>query len=169
MAGMDVRFINPFIAATRHVFRTMLSTDVVIGRPFLKKAGDPAAEVAAAIQLSGEVVGCVSLCFGVAAAEKMASAFAKTELNCRDADFSDALGELANMVAGQAKAHLESLHTTMSLPSVMVGGASVASLHQGHLRLGLPCDSSLGRFTVEVSMEVGESVVHVPATGKPFS
>src|SRR3972149_5929254 len=98
MAGMDVRYINPFITATRHVFRTMLSTDVVIGRPFLKKEGDPAAEVAAAIQLTGEAVGCVSLCFGMAAAEKMASAFAKTELNHRDADFSDALGELANMV-----------------------------------------------------------------------
>lgn len=30
---MDVRFINPFIAATKSVFSTMVDTEIVIGRP----------------------------------------------------------------------------------------------------------------------------------------
>ena len=35
---MDVKFINAFVSAILHVFKTMLDTQVNVGRPILKQA-----------------------------------------------------------------------------------------------------------------------------------
>ena len=69
-------------------------------------------------------------------------------------DFADALGELANVVAGQAKAKLDGFDISISLPSVIVGKTHVILNSKQRPRLALPCDSHLGPFTVEVAMVV---------------
>ena len=71
-------------------------------------------------------------------------------------DFADALGELANIVAGQAKAKLDGFNISISLPSVIIGKEHVVLQSKHRPRLAIPCDSPLGRFTVEVAMVVGK-------------
>ena len=100
--------------------------------------------------------GCVVLCFPMATALKSASTFAGVELTADHEDFSDALGELANMVAGQAKAKLEGFNISISLPSVIIGQEHVVLQSRQRPRLAIPCDSALGRFTVEVAMVIQE-------------
>ncbi len=152
---MDVRFINPFIASTKTVFKTMVATDIVIGRPYVIQANEEqTADVSAVIGMSGDAVGCVVLSLPMQTACNAAGKFAGVEMHGDHPDFSDALGELANMVAGQAKARFEGLNVSISLPSVIIGRQHVVSQSKAKPRLALPCSSELGNFTVEVALVV---------------
>jgi chemotaxis protein CheX len=150
---MDVRFINPFIASTKTVFKTMVATEITIGKPaFIQPNAEIAADVSAVIGMSGDAVGCVVLSLPMETAVNAASKFAGVTLTHEHPDFSDALGELANMVAGQAKARFDGLNVSISLPSVIIGREHVVSQSRAKPRLALPCASNLGNFTVEVAL-----------------
>lgn len=150
---MDVRFINPFIMSVRKVFQTMLATEVKVGKPTVITANhEGTADVSAVIGLSGDAVGCVILSLPMQTGEAAASKFAGMTLTREHPDFADALGELANMVAGQAKAQLDGMNVSISLPSVIVGPDHVVSQSRQWPRLHLPCESPLGMFIVEVAM-----------------
>lgn len=150
---MDVRYINPFIKSVSNVFQTMLSIDITFGKPTAKQNSTPRPDVSAIIGFSGDASGSVVLGFEKSTALKVASAFAGTELGIDDPDFADALGELANMVAGGAKANFEGFNITISLPSVIVGEAHEVIKSKAHPSLVIPCHLSLGDFIVEVAMK----------------
>ena len=149
---MDVRLINPFIVATQHVFKTTIMVDTVIGKPFLKDGDGPDTEVSALIGLSGDAVGSVVLCFPKATAIRIASALAGEELDADHPDFADALGEMVNMIAGQAKAQFDGLRCTISIPKVLSGTDLKVHRSRHEVTLVLPCDSTLGHFRVEVTL-----------------
>jgi chemotaxis protein CheX len=151
---MDVRFINPFIYAVKNVFNTMLGEEIMVSKPFIKAKNEANADVSAIIGLSGDAVGCVVLSFSMQTALNASGKFAGIEMTQDHEDFSDALGELANMVAGQAKAQMDGLNVSISLPSVVIGKEHQVSQSKNQPRLVLPCDSGLGRFCVEVAMVV---------------
>lgn len=152
---MDVRYINPFIESVRHLFKTMLQADLMISKPMLVD-GDMRADASAVIGFSGDVVGSVVLCFPLPTAVKAASAFAGMEINQDHEDFADALGELANIVAGQAKSKLDGFNVSISLPNVIIGREHAVLQSKQRPRLAIPCDSMLGRFTVEVAMVIDD-------------
>ncbi len=158
---MDVRFINPFVEAVQQLFKTMLNTELVIGKPSIRQ-DDVFADVSAVIGFSGDATGSVVLCFPMETAVKAASTFAGVEMKSDDEDFSDAIGELANIVAGGAKARMDGLNISISLPSVVVGTQHAVLRSRQRPRLAIPCDSSLGRFTVEVTMVVNKQVAASP-------
>jgi chemotaxis protein CheX len=161
---MDVRFINPFIASTKTVFKTMVATDINIGRPVIVRANEePAADVSAVIGMSGDAAGCVVLSLPMDTACNIASKFAGVTMTRDHPDFSDALGELANMVAGQAKARFDGLSVSISLPSVIIGRAHVVSQSKIKPRLALPCTCDLGNFTVEVILVVEKAAAGAQA------
>lgn len=163
-AIMDVRFINPFIASTKTVFKTMVATDIAIGKPLIIKANEEQhADVSAVIGMSGDAVGCVVLSLPMETACNLASKFAGVPLTQAHPDFGDALGELANMVAGQAKAKFEGLNVSISLPSVIVGDNHVVSQSRAKPRLALPCQCDLGGFTVEVVLVADKGAARAAA------
>lgn len=150
---MDVKFVNPFVQAIGNVFRTMVQAEVTVGRPHLK--AEPAApiDVSAIIGLSGDVTGSVVLSFDQESAVTIASKFAGTDVNPDHPDFADALGELANIVAGNAKKDFHGYEVNISLPSVIIGeGHTVSTSHMAP-QLVIPCECPLGNFAVEVSVE----------------
>jgi chemotaxis protein CheX len=52
---MDVRYVNPFMAAVRNVFATMVHTEVTAGRPSLRPQENRSADVSGVIGFSGGV------------------------------------------------------------------------------------------------------------------
>ncbi|HPD32654.1 MAG TPA: chemotaxis protein CheX [Phycisphaerae bacterium] len=150
---MDVRYINPFILAVQNVFKTMLNVEVLVSKPLIKTKESPTSDVSAIIGLSGPVSGSVTLCFSKQVAVRVASTLAGTELSVYEpADLTDALGELTNMVAGQAKIQLPQSNITISLPRVILGDQHRLLESRTSPVLLLPCDSSIGRFSVEVTL-----------------
>ena len=88
---------------------------------------------------------------------RIASRFAGAEISAQSPDLADALGELANIVAGQAKSRMDGLNIAISLPRVVAGAGHCVLKSNNMPVLALPCDSSLGRFSVEVAMMVNKT------------
>ncbi|HUW82926.1 MAG TPA: chemotaxis protein CheX [Phycisphaerae bacterium] len=65
---MDVRLINPFVSAVQNVFQTMASTEVRVGKPYVKTDGPCSADVSGVIGLCGDATGCAVLSFPKAVA-----------------------------------------------------------------------------------------------------
>ena len=161
---MDVRHINAFIEAVQTVFKIMMSADTVIGKPFVKeKDHKTESDLVAVIDLSGDVVGFLVLCFSEQTGLNIAQTIAGEAMGKDDSDLHDALGEVVNMIAGQAKSKFEGLHTSISTP-YMVANTQLYELENGKPTLVLPCDSTLGRFRLEVTMQVNEKPSEKPAT-----
>lgn len=156
---MDVRYINPFVRAIRNVFTTMLKVDVAIQKPCLRTDGRACADVSGVIGFSGDAAGCVVLTFPRGVAEKVASRFAGAPIVVNSLDMVDAIGELANMVAGNAKKDFEGVNIGISLPSVVMGPEHTIWQSREVPRLVIPCGSSLGGFFVEVALRVEKPVV----------
>ena len=156
---MDVRYINPFMASVRDVFRTMANVEVQILKPRMRTDECRQPGVSGVIGLSGDAIGACVLCFPTDVACKLASAFSGEEMSEGHPDFADAIGELANMVAGGAKAQFGGLAVTISLPSVIIGNPHkviVTGLSPDTPRLIIPCHTELGEFHVEVAMVIGK-------------
>lgn len=151
---MDVKLINPFVRAIKRVFETMVHTTLQVGKPALKAATSHSPDVSGVIGFSGDAAGCVILSFPMEVACRVASSFAGTPMTQEHPDFADAIGELANMVAGGAKAQFEGLNISISLPSVIVGTDHVVSRSRRDPHIIIPCETPLGEVYVEVGMAV---------------
>jgi chemotaxis protein CheX len=146
------KLIMPFMAAVRDVFQKMAGVKTTIGKPFLKTEAGPSYEVCGIIGFSGEITGSVVLSLSDTAAEKLVEAFAGVSMKRSDADFADAVGELANMVAGSAKKSLGA-QASISVPSVVIGKGFIVALTHAYPCLVIPCGSPFGDFAVEVSIK----------------
>lgn len=166
---MDVRYLNPFINAVKLVFKTMMETELILSKPCVKTEAHRASDDTAFIRFSGGATGSVALCFSKKTAIAIAEKFAGTEISADDtATLADALGELASMVAGQAKANVPTNDIDISLPEVVLGEAQPALGRHNSPVIVLPCDCEMGRFSLEVTMEVRKSSSSA-STGTPHT
>ena len=149
---VKAEYINPFLSATANVFRTMLGQEIARGQPYLKGHHQPDHEISGIIGMSGKAVGTVVLSLSrqaaIGAAGKMLGE-TPTELN---ADVVDAVGELTNMIAGNAKAQLEQFSMSISLPSVIIGKNHSVAFPSGVTPIGVPFDCQWGPVCIDVGL-----------------
>jgi len=150
---INPKLIAPFVNAVRSVFRSMVNVQTTINRPHLKCEPCPAHDVSGIIGFSGETSGSVVVSFQMAAAEKLASAFAGTAITSDSPDFADAIGELANMIAGSAKKDLGGL-ANISVPSVIIGRNHQLARLSDVPCVVVPCSTPVGDFCVEVNIKM---------------
>jgi chemotaxis protein CheX len=146
---MNVAYINPFLSATKDVFQTMIKIPLTLGKPRLKDRAEPSYAVSASIGISGSVTGTVVISFPQDVAIDVASGLAGTPLKALDQDCVDALGEVANMIAGSAKGRLTGGPNSLSLPNVVLGQHRVA-FPTGVPIIVIPCDTPSGQFAIEI-------------------
>ena len=123
---MDVRYINPFLKSVKNVFDTMINVPFTLGKPSLKEDNITSYEVSGIIGISGEVTGCVVVSLSEAVAVQLASALQDEDVGGINEDCTDAIGEIANMVAGDAKRDFPKGNTSVSVPTVVIGKHQVA-------------------------------------------
>jgi chemotaxis protein CheX len=149
---IDVKLITPFVDAVRTVFKTMANVDITVLRPHLKNSDPQQYNVFGIIGFSGALAGSVTVAFTHVAAQKLVEAFTGSLIEERSPYFADAIGELANMIAGSAKSKLD-LDARISVPSILIGeNCHVATLSDMPC-LVIPCTSALGDFAVEVCIK----------------
>ena len=133
-----------------------MNVDLKVGKPTLKVGDGEGTDVSSIIGFSGDAAGSVVLHFSFEVASKTATAFSGMEIAPDHPDFADALGELANMVAGGAKSQFEGLDVSISLPNVIVGKDHNVSASKTTPRVVIPCSTDAGGFEVEVGMELAK-------------
>lgn len=148
---IDPKLIVPFVASVKNVFATMVGVQTEVQRPHIKADPAPLHDVSSIIGFSGQVVGNVVVTFQMKAALKLAAAFAGTPMEATSADFADAIGELANMIAGNAKKSLGAL-ASITVPSVVVGAGHIIARLSDVPCVVIPCKTAAGDFAVEVSI-----------------
>jgi chemotaxis protein CheX len=158
---MKVEYINPFVAATQNVFKVMMSIDVIAGKPYLfdPTTGTHSYDISGIIGLTGETTGAVVLSFTKLCALKSVSAFSGMEIKIFDQTVVDAIGELINIIAGNAKKDLKDFKLNISLPSVVTGHSHRLNWPTGVPVIMIPFSSPLGDFSIGISLRD-------PATGK---
>lgn len=144
--------VMPFVNSTMNVFTTMVKIKPEIGTPRLKTDARVTYDVSGIIGFSGEIVGSVVLSFQMEAACKLVSALMGCEVDANSSDFIDAVGELANMIAGSAKKDL-GRRANIAVPTVIIGKDHLVGRLTGVPCVLIPCKTSIGDFAVEVNIK----------------
>ncbi len=121
---MQVEYINPFIRSTTNTFGTMLGCTIKRDKLCMADQDHQEYEISGVIGLSGRAQGSVVVSLSRAVAIQGAAAMLMmdpSEIDGLTDDVVDAVGEIANMVAGSAKAELEEYQLSISLPNVVIG------------------------------------------------
>jgi chemotaxis protein CheX len=151
-AQVSVEYINPFLTSTINVFRTMAACELTRGTPYLADGTQPTHEISGVIGLSGKAIGTVVLSLGEPVALKVTAAMLGEEPPEMNSDVVDAIGELTNMIAGSAKAQLEHLEMSVSLPSVIMGRNHRVAFPGDIQPIAIPFESDWGPVCVEVGL-----------------
>ncbi len=152
---VNVEFINPFIDATRNVFQTMCGIEITRKKLFLKDDYKMMGDVSGVMGLTGTATGSVvvSLSKNLACTVvgMMLGEDPSGELN---ADVCDGVGEIINMIAGQAKAMLvkTKYHFTISIPSVVSGTGHEISHKKGTANIVVLFEALGQPFSLQVCL-----------------
>ena len=149
---MKAEYINPFLVSTISTFKTMLGCALTRGTPYVKNGSQPEHEVSSVIGLSGKAQGTVVLGLDREAAIRATEAMLQERPPEINGDVVDAIGELANIIAGGAKAQLEHLDLSVSLPSVISGKGHCIQFPTKVTPICIPFESDWGLITVEVGL-----------------
>ncbi len=149
---LDSKFIMPFVNSTINVFTTMMNIKPVIDKPHLNDNPATTHDVSGIIGFSGEIIGSVVVSFQMETAVKLVNALVGSEVDPKGPDFIDAVGELANMIAGNAKKDL-GLCANIAVPTVIIGKDHIVGRLSGVPCVVIPCNSPAGAFAVEVNIK----------------
>jgi chemotaxis protein CheX len=149
---MRAEFINPFLEATITVLKTMAFIEVIPGKPYIKKGATATGDVSGIVGITGDTEGSLCITFSKGCILMIISHMFNEDQKEINDDVKDAVGELTNMISGDARRRLEEIghHFLGSIPSVISGvGHEVKHITKGPI-LSIPFSTSGGNFTVEV-------------------
>ena len=149
---MNGKLIMPFAAATINVFTKMMKIKPVVAAPRLKTDSGATYDVSGIIGFSGDIVGSVVVSFQMQTAKKLVEALTGAEIDPTSPDFVDAIGELTNMIAGNAKKDLEVV-ANISIPTIIIGHNHTIGRLTGVPCVVIPCRTEAGDFAVEVNIQ----------------
>jgi len=152
---LDVKIINPFINATLNVLETMAFIKSDAQKPYLKKDNVAKGDVSGVVGFTGETNGTVFITFDESCILKIVSNMFGEQINEINDEIKDAVGELTNMISGQARKELEEIGKVFqgAIPSVVSGkNHEIKPLTKGP-KIAIPFKTDFGNFTVEVSLE----------------
>lgn len=141
--------------ATTEIFETMIMLDISAGNPVEQKINNFKCSVSGVIGLAGNCKGMLAIHLPDKVAMSITGSFLGMDVTEVDDDVTDAIGELANMVAGNIKMILDEAGTsvTLSIPSCVHGDEySMDTVADSH-RVVIPFEIESGQFLVELQIK----------------
>lgn len=152
---MNADFINPFLKATINVLSMMAFVKPEAGKPFIKKDRKAQGDISGIIGMTGATKGVVVFSLSKEAAIKIVSSMLGEDYKEINDDVSDAIGEITNMISGDARRELATKGYTFEggLPSIIIGqGHVIESITKGPT-VAIPFTLDGAKFVVETSFE----------------
>jgi len=143
---------NYIVESTEEVFNTMIFLEVTSQGPMTEGKESIFSHFSAMIGLSGDLMAMISIHCDAYIAMEIAGAMLDTEFDEVDADVKDAMGEVANMLAGGLKSRFldDNLDVTLAIPTTVMGkGYSISSPKRSN-RLVIPFEMVQGQFFVDM-------------------
>lgn len=155
---MDVKYINPFLTATVNVIKTMAFVDLRPGSPYLKEEATAEGDVSGIIGLTGDVAASLSVSFSFGLIKEIMKNMLGEEITEITAEVQDAVGEMTNMICGDARRMLqqEGLNLSAAIPTIIAGkNHTIKHAIKGPV-INIPFEAQGGKAVVKVSMEKEE-------------
>ena len=143
---------DEIVKGTQDVFSTMLSVDLQ-SEPFIFNGrGDIQSNLTSMIGLGGGIRGVLAIHCPAAVAKAITGSFLGMEVEELDDDVKDAIGEIANMVAGNLKVSYASigLNVELAIPTSIVGESFHVCGMAEAKRVVVPLNMPEGRFWIEL-------------------
>lgn len=117
------KYIQPFVDVCVNVFKEFIGAELVTERPhFIDKNDIHQWDVSAVIGLTGEARGAVVISMKANLACRLTGMLTGANHTAMDDEVIDAIGEIINIIAGNAKRGLEeSFKLVISLPTIVRG------------------------------------------------
>lgn len=143
---------NELISGTQDVFSTMLMVDLACEEVIENKKCTIASNLTSMIGLGGGVRGLLAIHCPASVAKNITGSFLGMEIDELNDDVKDAIGEIANMVAGNLKVSYAGIDTNIELaiPTSIVGESFHVSGIADAQRVVLPFKMDGDIFWVEL-------------------
>lgn len=150
---MRAEYINPFYQAIIDVFKVMLNLGLKRGEIKAVEELVPVSEANVVIGVTGDLRGSLLYSFPRNMALEMVNIMAGMEMKTLDAFVSSALGEVANIISGNAVTYLsqQELSCDISPPQVFVGTNGSLSMST-EKAVVLPLITDIGTLELSVSL-----------------
>ena len=148
---IDVNVVNPFLDAVIDVLSTMAQISPEPGRPYIKGSRLARGDITGIIGITGKDKGTISLTFNEPTALAVVSNMLGEEVTDVDV-LRDGIGEVTNMISGQARQGLAALGMKFhaGIPMVVMGkNHKIQHVSQGPV-LAIPFFTQKGEITIEV-------------------
>ncbi len=159
----DVNFINPFLSAAKKVLKVQCFMEITATKPHLKKASDPLllGDVSGIISINSETfTGTLAISMSEPIFIKIVSNMLGEKIEKIEEKNVDLVGELSNMILGQAKIELMTLGYSIqsALPSCVWGKDHKIKHFGGGQCIVLPFETECGILYIEImtNNSVGE-------------
>jgi len=141
--------------ATTEIFETMIMLEISAGDPVVEKINNFKCSVSGVIGLAGTCKGILAIHLPDKVAMSITGSFLGMEVTEVDDDVTDAIGELANMVAGNIKMILDEAgkDVTLSIPSCVHGAEYTLDTAADCERVVVPFNLESGQFLVELQVK----------------
>jgi chemotaxis protein CheX len=152
---VDVNLAKPFVNATVDVLSTMAMVKPKPGKPYVKEDKIAHGDVTGVIGITGEKNGTISVTFtkdcALAIVKNMLGGFIEDPVQ----DVKDAVGEVTNMISGQARRGLSEMGLVFqaATPTVIMGNGHTISHVSTAPVMAVPFTTEHGDFTVEFCFE----------------
>lgn len=141
--------------ATKEIFETMIMLDITPGNPLKESVKSFKCSVSGVIGLAGNCQGMLAIHTPDDVAKAITSSFLGMDVDEINEDVTDAIGELANMLAGSIKMALDSAgkDVTVSIPSCIHGEEYSMDCVADADWVVVPFTIESGQFLVELQLK----------------
>jgi chemotaxis protein CheX len=145
---------HPFVESTKAVFSMMLGCNVKLGACSTSDAFQSSHDLSGIIGFSGALQGTVVISIDQEVAFSAAEMFLGSRPTSIDSDVRDMVGELANMIGGNAKERMTMSGIALGLPTVISGKGHSVSFDPGAHVEHLPFETPWGPISVEIGLRL---------------
>lgn len=153
--NINAEYINPFLEAASAVFKQIIGVELRRGKLSIKEYPDPSHDVAIIIGITGAVTGEVVYSMGYNMVYKIASILAPgLSENDVKTEYKDIVGELANMITGNAMNLFaySGKRVEMTTPTVIDGKNFTITMVK-QTTLGINLYSPFGQLEMNVALK----------------
>ncbi len=151
---MKAEYLNPFLQATINVLSRMAMLSPKPGKPGVKENDTAKGDITGIIGLTGDAEGSLAVSFSESCALKIVENMVGEKYDELNEEVADCVGELTNMISGDARAQLQKLgfEFTAAIPTIVRGkGHTIRHLAQGGTTIMIPFTTDHGNFYIEAS------------------
>ena len=150
---MKQEFVNPFLSSAKLVWEKELGMSVELTSASAVDTRFLTEDVTASIGLSGELVGTVLYGFPTPTTREIMNVMVGEEVDAESELAQSALGELANMVAGNAATLLSNAGYTCDItPPIIISAAGTIISTLGRPQLKVDFTSTVGPMSIRIDL-----------------